>query len=291
MAIRKGDHGTQNLFIYPIDEGAYLDGLEQLGLRGVTRESEQEITNFYADNTIHLQIKGTQSQSGEITLYQIEDEIYTSILGYKQQPNGALTDNGQSKNFGLAYAKLRTTADGDTLYVINVVFECTASAISKEDVTDEDAVELVEYIIPYTGKESSFVYDADGDRLSYMEFVMPEGTSEQDVIDLLSAGIPLPTDSFTTPATGTLGVIDDTVAQELSGTYTYTANDSLISESKISIFESTDLVTEVDSITPLTEGVGTAFTFSTLTDNTSYTIVLYQGTTELDTVTATTTTP
>lgn len=282
---RKNTHGIQNLFMYPIEGDTYGEAIPNEGARALSREISQEIENLYADNRVHNQIKGTKTTSGEITLYQIEDDVYVNFLGFSKNANGSFSDNNSAgnKSFGLAYAeKITIAGEGDTYRIVSL-YDNVATTPNTESTTDEDAITVVEYVIPYEGKDSSFVKDDAGNYVSYMFFDMPIGTTEDEVIALLTAGIPLPTDTFvtTTPSTGTVTLDGTSTADTISFLYSYTANDSDIAESKIFIEEVSNPGVEVDSITPLTEGTDISGSFTGLTANTAYNITMVQGTTSL----------
>ncbi len=90
-----------------------------------------------------------------------------------------------------------------------------------------------------------------------------------------------------TPATGSV-TAGTTTGNTFPVTYTYAANDDNIAESKLAIFKTSDLGTEVNSLTPVTAGTDTAYSFTGLDASTDYTVKLMQGTKELGTATGTT---
>lgn len=287
---RRGEYGVQNMHFYPMEGEEYGDLIiVQEGMRSVSREITQEITTFYADNRAHLQITGAKTIAGEIVTYQLEDEVYTEMLGFERQPNGGFVDGATSRRFGMAYAKKVVESDGTELFKIVVIYDCIATEPNEQTTTSEDAVELTELTFAYESKVSNFVESANGTKVSYFFKTMPEGTTEADIEALFGAGIPLPSDEIGTVvlATGSFGTSDEPTVDTLSGVYTYQANDSNISEARIDIFTSADLTTVVDTL-PVTEGVDQAWSFGALEANTAYTIKLMQGTTELDSVDLTT---
>lgn len=90
-------------------------------------------------------------------------------------------------------------------------------------------------------------------------------------------------------STGALSSLDATVAEEISGTYDYTANDELPSLAKIQLFETANMSAVIEEVTPLVEGVAVAYSFATLTTGTNYTVKLLQGTRMIATETTTAT--
>lgn len=90
-----------------------------------------------------------------------------------------------------------------------------------------------------------------------------------------------------TPATGSV-TAGTTTGNSFPVTYTYAANDDNIAESKLAIFKSSALDTQIAAETPVTAGTDTAYTFSGLDASTEYTVKLMQGTKELGTATGTT---
>ena len=278
--IRTGEHGIQNVFIYPITNGTYESGIEQLGARGVTREVTQEITNFFTDNRIHLQIAGTKSTSGEFTAYQLSEEVYTKILGFYKNDNGGYSDSGSLGNFGMAFSTKMIDANKNEWYRVMCLYDNTATEPSLDKVTDEDAVELTELVMAYTGKQSDFVKDDKGNAVSYFYFDMPVGTTEEDVITLLSAGMPRPTSDLGIKdlATGSFG--NTTTTTDTVGiTYSYAAGDEEATDVTIDLYLGTDTEykTPVASAPTPAQGVNLDYEFTGLEANTTYVFRMLQG--------------
>lgn len=285
----KAFHGNKLLYFYPISGGEFETPIQNRGMRAFSKEIEQAITKFFADNDVWLSIAGTKTISGEVTAYYLEKDVYTELLGYIEQSNGGFADTGTNKPFGLAYAAEMIDNEGNTGFKVFCMYNATATEPSEETTTDEDEVELTELVFAFEGSRSTFVVDDLGNKVGTFFIELPNST-EAEVQAILAAGMPLPTDTFVTkvPATGVVTVDTPTSDVELSGTYDYTSNDDSASESKLAIYETADLSSEIDNVSPLTNGTGTAYSFVGLTANTAYTIKLMQGTNELASTNATT---
>lgn len=163
--LRTITHGVEQGFYaeveYDNSSGTYSFGdiYSFTGLRTVSVETEQESTNFYADDQVHLTITGNKSMSGSITLYQLPQNFLTNHLGYSVDSNGALTDTGTYKPFAFGYVELVTDALGNTTEQLKVYYNCKASAPTSESTTDEDAAEAKEIEVPITISPSQFVRD------------------------------------------------------------------------------------------------------------------------------------
>jgi|WetSurMetagenome_2_1015567.scaffolds.fasta_scaffold39228_4 hypothetical protein len=281
MKLRKGEHGIQNLFIYPIKNGAFVTGIEQLGSRGVTRDVSQEITNFFADNRIHLQVPGAKSTSGEITAFQFDEEVYTEILGFHKNANGGFSDSASLGNFGMAFATKMLDGNKQEWYKVMCLYDNTATEPGMDIVTDEDAGELTELVLPYTGKQSDFIKDDKGNPVSFFYFDMPIGSSEEDVITLLSAGIPKPTGDLGIKnlAKGSFGDTTTTV-DSIEMTYSYSKGDEIASDVAINLYLGTDteFANVIDTAPTPAQGTNLSYTFEGLEANTTYVMRMTQGT-------------
>lgn len=271
---KRGGHGISNLHIYPIENGAYNGVVIQPGARALTRNITQEITKFYADDGVHDQIVGVKVIEGEITLYQIEEEFYTKFLGYIKEDNGALTDGGSNSAFGMSYA-VKTRVNGQDAYKIVTLYDNVATEPAVENTTDEEAVTLSELVIPFSGKVSDFVFNKEGNRISYMVKELPVGTSETDIANLLGAGIPLPTSEFVLGnATGLITTVSPSV-DGVAVAYEYHANDELIADATLDVYLTSDLNTSIVSDV-VAEGASISV-MTGLSTGENYTVILKQG--------------
>lgn len=288
--IKRGEHGTQNLWLYPIQNQAYGTGIKQPGLRAFSIDQEEDPTTFYADDKPWLVINGAKQITGTLTTYQFEEETYNQVLGYHTNANGMRTDTGASTPVGAVYATKTYNENGEESFKLRGVTTATFSPFSPGSVTDEDAVELVELSADYSAVVSSFVKDDQGKAVALWEIEMPAGTTEDDVDTLLAAGMPLPTDTIFTQSTFafTSTTPTDTTCDIK---YDYDGASGNVSSSTVELYETVDLTTSVDSFTPATVGTDSTHTFNSLQPTTTYTLKAKEGNIEIATSNFTTTDP
>lgn len=277
---KKADFGAELLFFYPISNRVYEKAIRSYGLRSWTRANEQENTNFYADNEVHKTISGENVISGDWISYQIEDDVKTKLLGFRENENRAFTDGNDKQRFGSVYAVKHSDQFNRERYKLIVNYDCLFSSTSGDNVTTEDAVELLELTTPYTAKKSDFVKDDVGNGVSYMEVILPTSVSKDDLISFLEEGMPTPQSGIWPEATLEAGTTTNTV-DTVYFNYTYSSNVENIESSAACIFKKDDVadedgnIKEIARIQPLTESTDVVeASFADLEADTSYYIKL-----------------
>lgn len=265
------DYGAQNFTQYKMNETAqtYGPGIKQLGLVSAEKTENQESEDKYADNRVHKTVQATKTIEGTYVFLQVDEETKTEFLGEVKNANGALTDGGSKPRLASAHSTKFLDGDNEERYRIKVVYDIIYGALSETDETTTDGVTETTHELPYTGKVSNFVKNDNGQLVSKLEFDCPKGTTEDDVISMLTT-IPMPTDPIVNfvDAEGTIALTDG--VGELTADVTLTLNDA--SSASVELYESTDLnkivavqeITETGSLTfsGLEEGSYVAFLLS-----------------------------
>lgn len=167
------------------------------GLRGISFETTQESTAYYADNVEHTRILGNKTDEGTITCYQFPQAFATGHLGFKLSSNGGLIDVGTYKNFIFQYIETITDALGNDWRLLTIYYNLKASAPTAESASDEDTVTPKEYTINTTASPQPLVVDADTKKAVTM-LQLRETSANSKLIDLAYSQIILPTTAVPT---------------------------------------------------------------------------------------------
>ena len=191
------EHGVELGYFYPVVAGAdgsasYGPALKQIGMKSITISTEQELTNFYADNVTHLTIAGVKVVSGEMGWFQLEPKIYTDFLGYELNANGSLSDTGVNKPFAFSWASLVTDEYGGNSFVLYTLASALSTPPEIEKVTDEEAVEAEILVIPYQAKSSAAALSDTGKESTLIKYTCAAGTTAAQVMAILEKGPLLP---------------------------------------------------------------------------------------------------
>lgn len=164
-------HGTDQCYYNTIFPNGFSQRKRLLGMRSFSSEVEQTIDNYFADNVVHLSLKGTKTVSGELVFYndvRLAQNMDFAInhLGYRKNSNGSITDTGNSKNCAVSFLETVTTELGDVRQLITY-YNLTLSSPTYESVTDEDSASPAEFTIPFTANPSSFALDDNGKECTF----------------------------------------------------------------------------------------------------------------------------
>lgn len=171
----KASYGLSTAVFTPIKNGAYTTGISQKWSRAITREVSQELTKFFADNKVIMQVFGVKEITGEYTAYQIDKSTYKEFLGFHEELNTALSDGAIRNNCAIQFLVKLQDENNKITYRLFALYDNTLTEPSIEYTTTEDAVELVEMVIPYQGKVSDFVKNGANEYISYMIYDIPYG--------------------------------------------------------------------------------------------------------------------
>ncbi len=161
------------------------------GLRGVSFETAQESTAFYADNVEHVRILGHKTEEGTITCYQFPRVFATTHLGFKVSSNGGLIDAGTYKNFIFQYIETVSDQLGNDKRLLTIYYNLKASAPTATATTDEETVTPKEFTIPTTASPQPWVVDAETHK-AVGKYQLLETEANGALIDLAYTQIILP---------------------------------------------------------------------------------------------------
>lgn len=197
VAPKTANTGLRVLLNWPFTAGAYEGAEHMKGGRGFTKEVAQEIINFFADNEIYDSQTGTKETTGEIRAYTLSKEFFTNYLGFFENANGGFSDSNPTvKSGAMAYIEDFKDIDNQVMtYRVNILYDCKFTEPSTEVVTNEDAIEYTEVVVPYSAMKTDKALDDAGNPVSYFWFIVPPGYSLSEVIEFLSV-LPMPTDTL-----------------------------------------------------------------------------------------------
>lgn len=109
------------------------------GAVGFSPEPQGDKATFYADNKIYYRKEQNNGYEGDLELAVTPDTFLTSILGRKQDSNGAIVENADDKTARFA---LMFEAEGDPKNRRYVYWDCTATRPNREHSTTEDSLEV-----------------------------------------------------------------------------------------------------------------------------------------------------
>jgi len=202
---RNVTHGDQKAWFAKViqdpetGEITYGDALEFTGVRAVTAEFKEDVSDFYADDQVHISLRGVKTCDGSIVTYQLRKQFLVDHLGKATTTAGALLDTGDHANFVFGYMETVTDAFGGNTPEWRILTNVQASAPTGGSVTDENQIKPKELTVPITAKPNQAVLDSknrpvteitwrdvDGDATALIELMFgdsPEATV-QDVIDV-----------------------------------------------------------------------------------------------------------
>lgn len=200
---KTGEHlyetGVKHGVLYPINNGAYGNGVVWNGLTAVTESPEgAEATPLYADDIKYLNLMSAEDFGGTIEAYTYPDE-FAECDGSAELVPGVIINQQSRKSFGFCYT---TTVGNDTVgndygYKIHIVYGALASPSEKENATINDSPEAVTFSWEFTTTPvsvtgfkptSHLVIDStkiDAKKLAALEAVLFGSDSEE-------ARLPLP---------------------------------------------------------------------------------------------------
>lgn len=191
-------YGNKNFGYAPINNGggSYTFGTPVLlkGMVSASAEVEESKTNVYADNMVYCVVEGAKTRSLTATLKYIT-EAYAEYLGFKQAPNGMLTDTGIKPNHCVFFeTEEKDCETQETTKTLHYFYNVVASQPSLEATTTEEEIESADLEIEYNAYDSTFVVDADGKYVGYAKLTR---TSENEALyDSFTTKVILPTDTI-----------------------------------------------------------------------------------------------
>jgi len=161
------------------------------GLRGVSFDTTQDMSSYYADNVVHVKVRGNKKVEGSIKAYQIPRAFLVEHLGFKEvAATGALLDTGSAANFIWQYIETVVDEFGVEVEQLTIYYNCTAGAPTAESKTDEESTDPKEFEIPVTASPNSLVLDEDGKAVTYLQ--IRKTTANANLFALAYTAIILP---------------------------------------------------------------------------------------------------
>lgn len=139
--------GVKNGVLYPMNNGAYPQGVAWNGLTAVTESpSGAEATALYADDIKYLNLMSAEEFGATIEAYTYPDE-FAECDGSASIVEGAVIGQQARKMFGLCYI---TTVGNDTDgndhgYKIHIIYGAQASPSEKAYATINDSPEAITF--------------------------------------------------------------------------------------------------------------------------------------------------
>lgn len=188
--------GIRAIVIHKLSGTTYLPGFRNFGARALTREVEQEIIKFFADNTEYDSQEGLETITGELTSYHFEKQMWVDHFGFIEEDNGGFSD-GNQKSFGaitfiMDYKDVETQRMG---YRVGIMYKNKFRAPSIDISTTEDAVEYTELVSGYDGS-ISHVKGKHGKEISYFWYDSAPGVTLDELIEFSLPKPTLPSDTL-----------------------------------------------------------------------------------------------
>lgn len=165
-------HGNKNFGFAPINvdtQGNYSFGTPIMieGMVSSSMEVEQSTTTIYADDKDYGKVKGSKARNIEVAFRYIPAE-YAQYLGFKVNSNGMVTDTGTFPNHCIFFESEEENCDtGISTRTLHYLYNVQGSEPNKETASDEEEVTAQEITVNYSGSESQFVADDDGNYVQY----------------------------------------------------------------------------------------------------------------------------
>lgn len=109
------------------------------GAVSLTLSSDQETSNFYADDGVYYITQSDAKYSGELEIADIPDQFYKDIFGDTEDSSGALVEISAN---AVKYFALLFETSGDAGGHRTVLYKCSATRPTVNGKTKEDSVEV-----------------------------------------------------------------------------------------------------------------------------------------------------
>lgn len=109
------------------------------GAVGLDLSSDQEVTNFYADDGVYYVTQSDVRYSGDLEIADVPDSFLKDIFGFVQDTSGALVEAAENE---VKYFALLFETSGDAGGYRTVLYKCSATRPALGGQTKEDSVEV-----------------------------------------------------------------------------------------------------------------------------------------------------
>lgn len=139
--------GLKNAYYAPVTEVTTTSGTSTTygtpvalsGAVSLTLSSDQETSNFYADDGVYYITQSDAKYSGELEIADIPDQFYKDIFGDTEDSSGALVEISAN---AIKYFALLFETSGDAGGHRTVLYKCSATRPTVNGKTKEDSVEV-----------------------------------------------------------------------------------------------------------------------------------------------------
>lgn len=139
--------------------GKYLAPVKAPGIVAISLSPEGESTTFYADDKPYFNITANGGYTGSIEIANVTDEMYTDLLGYVKDANGALIEDAAAQPAPFA---LLFEVDSNIEPARFVLYNVTIARPSEERKTKESTVDVNTLTMDLTAIPRTMAYGADG---------------------------------------------------------------------------------------------------------------------------------
>lgn len=109
------------------------------GAVGLDLSSDQEVTNFYADDGVYYVTQSDVRYSGDLEIADVPDSFLKDIFRFVQDTAGALVEAAENE---VKYFALLFETSGDAGGYRTVLYKCSATRPALGGKTKEDSVEV-----------------------------------------------------------------------------------------------------------------------------------------------------
>lgn len=145
---RNIESGVSEVALFPMEDGAYLDGVAWNGVTAITESpSGADVTDLYADNIKYASLRAAERFGGTIEAYQYPPE-WAECDGSAEAAPGVFLGQQNRKAFGLVY---KTQIGDDTHpgmdkgYKLHIVYNSTASPSSRSYATINENPDAISF--------------------------------------------------------------------------------------------------------------------------------------------------
>lgn len=169
----KVKYGLKNVHHAPVttSEGSITYGtpVKMPGAVKLSLSPKGDTTEFFADDTLYFTTTSNQGYDGTIELSILPDEFKKAYLGYKEDSNGVLFEDANSKTKPFA---LLFEFDGDEKQQRHVIYNVTSGRANVESETRDKSVN------PQT--DSISITAAPAEDTGYVKAKAQKGDSQYD---------------------------------------------------------------------------------------------------------------
>ena len=141
------ESGVSNGVLYPMESGAYSDGVAWNGLTAVNESPEGGEPNpLYADNIKYLNLMSAEEFKATVEAYTYPDE-FMECDGSAELSEGIYVGQQSRKQFGLCYqTRIGNDTEGtDHGYKIHLIYGCYAAPSSRDYETINDNPDAITF--------------------------------------------------------------------------------------------------------------------------------------------------